>query len=153
MQNYVYDGFLKDSIVPDLMFTKMIYFKKGTVRDAFEQAVDEILSDEQELIFDYAYSFEYYIDDYFKSSQTSGKVSEALNNGMREYLFDCLKANLYTFLENRVEAELTACGFSGKAIESIRSSLLRFVEYQSLETKLDVIAANVERFAITLQLP
>lgn len=153
MQNYVYDGFLKDSIVPDLMFTKMIYFKKGTVRDAFEQAVDEILSDEQELIFDYAYSFEYYIDDYFKSSQTSGKVSEALNNGMREYLFDCLKANLFTFLENRVEAELTACGFSGKAIESIHSSLLRFVEYQSLETRLDVIVANVERFAITLQLP
>ncbi len=153
MQSYVYDGFLRDSIIPDLMFQKMIYFKKGTVRDAFEQAVDEILADEQELIFDYAYSLEYYIDDYFRSSGTTGKVATALNNGMREYLFDCLKANLYTFLENRVEVELTACGFSGKAIESLHSSLLRFVEYQFLETRLDIIASNVERFAITLQLP
>lgn len=155
MKPYFYDGLLPDSFLGDLIFTKMINHRDGTLKEAFDSAVTEVTSEHQELLYAYSYEFELYVDEYLKNSRKGqATLNSALSYACKTYFFeDCLRYNIFTFLENYVECLLYEQGFNIAEIDRIRSYLFRFVEYQILDTRLDLIVCQVQRFALTHKLP
>ena len=148
MQEFYNDGLMRDGMIPDKMFAKMLGMRKGTVKEVADTAINEIIKEDMELIYGYTYELEGFINEYINQEHGEWvKLQDALAYSVREYLLDCLHSNLYTFCENYAETILTEYGFNKGAVA--RLPLLRFADFQMEDTRLDIICTNVERFAIT----
>ena len=155
MKPYFYDGLLPDSFLGDLIFTKMINHRDGTLKEAFDSSVTEVIAEHKELLYAYSFEFEFYIDEYLTNCRKGqATLSSSLEYAAKTYFSEeCLRYNIFTFLENYVECLLFEQGFNIAEIDRIRSYLFRFVDYQILDTRLDLIACQVKRFALTHKLP
>lgn len=153
MQDYFYEGLLPDDVIPNLMFRRMLDIRKGTLKEACEKAAREVITENKDLVYSYAYWLEAYVDEYLREGKNL-TLWNALKYSMFDYLVNvCLHDNIYTYLENYVEALLYEHGFTATQIASLHSYLLRFVDYELYDTRLDFVPCEVERFAVTHRLP
>lgn len=155
MQEYFNDGLLPDGYIQDLMFSKMLEERTGTVYEACTKAAKEVIDEHKELLYSYSWELEGYADLYLECCR-KGKATlwKALEYAMYIYLVDeVLKYNVYTFLENYVELRLLQSGVKKREIDGIRSYLLRFVDYNLLDTDIGQINLQVKRYASTHRLP
>ncbi len=155
MQKYNCDGLIPNEFIIRHMFLKMMNEKSGTVLDACCKAAKEVIQEEKELIYSYCWELESYIDLYLESCD-KGKANlwKALEYAMYVYLVDdVLNSNVYVFLENYVETQLIQYGIEDTEIDSIRSYLLRFVNYNLLETDLGEIETEVTKYLRTHKVP
>ena len=157
MQNYlyIYESILPDSYIGNQMFEKMLNIRKGTLQEACISAAKEVICDNREIVYGYAWHLENDIDEYLKDCRKGqATLGEALEKAMTTYLTgEILKNNVFTFLENYVECLLYEKGLVPSDIEGIRSYLLRFVWYEGIDTDLTYIVKKVDKYARTHKLP
>lgn len=152
---YIYESILPDSYIGNQMFEKMLNIRKGTLQEACISAAKEVISENREIIYGYAWHLENEIDGYLKECRKGqARLWDALENAMTEYLVgEILANNIFSFLENYVECLLYEKGFTTSYVESIRSYLLRFVWYEGIDTDLAYSVKKVDVFAKTHMLP
>lgn len=152
---YIYESILPDSYIGNQMFEKMLNIRKGTLQEACISAAKEVISENREIIYGYAWHLENEIDGYLKECRKGqATLWEALEIAMTGYLSgEVFRNNIYTFLENYVEYLLYEKGILPSDVESIRSYLLRFVWYEGADTDLNYIVKKVDKFAKTHKLP
>ena len=152
---YIYESIQPDSYIGNQMFEKMLNIRKGTLREACISVVKEVINENRELVYGYAWQLEQGIDDYLKDCRKGkARLWDALENAMTEYLVgEILANNIFSFLENYVECLLYEKGLTTSDIERIRSYLMRFVWYEGIDTDLNYIVKKVDEFAKTHKLP
>lgn len=146
MKSYQYDGLMVDDTLLDKFFYQLLSYRKGTIKEVFAAAIEEFFDENREMIFCYSHDLEVFINCYLRE-HNNATIADALKYSVSEYFWDCLQDNRYTIIENYVEAMLYEAGIDKQVIS--RLNLLRFADYQMYDTRIDIIQANVARFAIT----
>lgn len=155
MEKYYNDGLLPDDYIVRCMFDKMLDEKEGTVMEACLKAAKEVIKEHKELLYSYSYELEFFADMYLEECRKGqATLGMALEYAALEYLTsDAFMPNVYIFLGNYVEAQLLRSGVHTSEVQRIRSYLLRFVDYDLLDTDLSHIRFQVDRYAKTRKLP
>lgn len=102
----------------DETFSRMLLNKKGTVREIFEKAVKEVITEYEQELYECSYMLEGYINEVARESESTEEftLTAVIREAGVRCLRDCLHDNLYAFLENYIELMLYAKHISPKVI-------------------------------------
>lgn len=145
MKEYFNEGILPMEFLEET-FSRMLSHKKGTVREVFESAVKEVLTEYEQELFECSYMLEGYINEVAREVESTKEfyMTEVIQEAGVRCMSDCLHDNLYTFLENYIELMLYAKGVSAEVIATIPK--WEVLGYVSEEITLDEVRDKVEQY-------
>lgn len=144
MKAYFKDGLLEEAYIEEA-FKRLQTVKSGTVKEAFEKTAKAFASEYREDFYGSTYELEGYINDLIrKNTSATITLGEIIESAVVEYLLDIFHDNLYTYLENHVEALLSEDGFQEEDLAKI--NLLAIIGYADNDTSIAKLRKRARKY-------